>query len=322
MSERTRWIDIAKGISVFFIVLGHVIKANYDINPLRIFCYSFNAQSFFFLAGITFLGVLPISKEKICQVSLVSQISKWSNRIIYPYFIWGIISIIIWWILGKIGFINEDTRIVPNMLGLSLGDSTTDYFQWNRPLWFLPCIFCTYILLFIFLKVFYCITGQRKRICFVFVVLAMCGVVASLFSTVNLNLINIWHSITALILLPIILLGVVYKNYQKSVEHFLGNRVRKIVVSVVLLIMSCFLGCFFVFTDLRQGEFQGYVRFIVVTVLLSLAIIFISQVIGKNRILEYLGKNSLQILVLHKFPIVFFSRCVHILRIILPKEIL
>lgn len=40
ITQRIGWIDISKAIGIFFIVLGHVCKANYRTDPIRLFCYS------------------------------------------------------------------------------------------------------------------------------------------------------------------------------------------------------------------------------------------------------------------------------------------
>lgn len=48
--ERIAWIDIAKAIAIFFIVLGHQLPSG----PLCGYLYSFHVPLFFFLSGLTF----------------------------------------------------------------------------------------------------------------------------------------------------------------------------------------------------------------------------------------------------------------------------
>ena len=77
--ERIAWIDIAKAIAIFFIVLGHQLPSG----PLCGYLYSFHVPLFFFLSGLTFNTAKEPKKffrEK-------------AKRILIPYFIFSSISI-------------------------------------------------------------------------------------------------------------------------------------------------------------------------------------------------------------------------------------
>lgn len=152
ITQRIGWIDISKAIGIFFIVLGHVCKANYRTDPLRLFCYSFNAQLFFLLSGITFLGVIEINSKDFCARSFKDQCFLWFKRLVCPYLIWGVISVVVYWGMGLIGIIRDDYSLFRNFLGLIYGNSNSEYFQWNRPLWFLPCLFCASFIWLLILK--------------------------------------------------------------------------------------------------------------------------------------------------------------------------
>lgn len=213
-TKRIRWIDVAKGLCMFFIVLGHVCKANYRTDPLRIFCYSFNAQAFFFLSGYTFMGVTTLTKGKFLNINVRAYILKWIDRVLYPYFVWGTISIFIFFLMGKFGIIDEDTRLLPNFIGLLFGNSTSSYFQWNRPLWFLPCIFLSYLMLLFVVAFYYKNHDSKKIIAFFFALFTFIITVATLMTRINITYINIWHWETAFVLFPLMGGGFLFKQYQ------------------------------------------------------------------------------------------------------------
>ena len=73
-----------------------------------------------------------------------------------PYLFWGIVSILIYALMGRltVNALNMDQshfEIGSNVISLIYGNSDTGYFEWNRPLWFLPCLFLVELLWFFIL---------------------------------------------------------------------------------------------------------------------------------------------------------------------------
>ena len=71
-SKRILWVDVAKGIGIFLIVLGHIIKKspNPEINQA---IYSFHVPFFFILSGIVFhrkenIGFWKFLEEKVLRI--------------------------------------------------------------------------------------------------------------------------------------------------------------------------------------------------------------------------------------------------------------
>lgn len=289
---------------MFFIVLGHVCKANYETDSLRIFCYSFNAQAFFFISGLTLFGVNRLELTQIKSINFVQEIKRWGRRLIRPYLIWGSISIIVYVIIEEISSGNGFSSIKYYFLAMLFGNSTSEFFKWNRPLWFLPCLFVLLCLAGCILWV----CSRFKRTVFYGLVL-VCLIISFVFSSIidfsMASRYNYWHWMTAIAMFPMIIFGFVYKELYSKVNR--KSRLVNGAAAILLLIMSVLLGSNSVYTDLRQGCFHGYTRFISVSVLLSLSVILFSQAIKKCDSLEYIGKHTMEILVLHKFPILFFQ---------------
>lgn len=313
------WIDIAKAFGIFFIVLGHVCKADYMTDPLRLFCYSFNAQIFFIISGITFLGINALDDESIENQKVLQRIMKWEKRIIVPYLVWGTFSIIVYWAMGRLHLLEgEDTGILSNILGMIYGNSNSDYFQWNRPLWFLPCLFCIYVMWLCTVKLVcrFGRVGKDKTIIYALccIVVFVCG---KILEYNRLHNYMPWHFDTAIYVYPLMGIGIIYKNITSNKVKIDRSPFFRALIGLVLIGSGLLMGAGSVFTDLRQGVFNGYLRFYLVSIVESFGFIMLSKSLFKSRILEYIGERTLPILLMHKFPILFFQRVCPIIRDIL-----
>ena len=153
MNKRIDTIDIAKGIAISAIVIGHV-----STGLLWDAFLIFATASFFLLSGLTFYydgEAHGIGWRK--DSSPVGFLKKSAGRLLLPYAVWGLISIVIYMILGKaavsvLGLENESVDLLHNLLGLLFGNSSSGYFDWNRPLWFLPCLFIVEVIAYTVLR--------------------------------------------------------------------------------------------------------------------------------------------------------------------------
>ena len=92
LPNRIHWIDYAKGIGIFLVVIGHVCRGLTDssiLNPLPAklidqWLYAFHMPLFFFLSGLLILG----SASKPLKDFVLDKI----QTIAYPYFVWSIIQ--------------------------------------------------------------------------------------------------------------------------------------------------------------------------------------------------------------------------------------
>lgn len=90
--KRIRWIDYAKGIGIFFVVVGHVNRGLSDSIGLRyeslveaidVWIYAFHMPLFFFLSGLFAANI----KSKSIQRFLSAK----AQIVLYPYAIWTVI---------------------------------------------------------------------------------------------------------------------------------------------------------------------------------------------------------------------------------------
>lgn len=126
-NSRIAWVDIAKAVAMFFIVLGHV-----DIgSQTQAFAYSFHVPVFVFLSGYCFSD-----KDRFS-----SFLKKKLLRIMVPYFFFGIFAIAAYLLLGK--YMSDGDVVSPLrcFYGLLVGNVKSNCMGFNLHLWFLPFIF-------------------------------------------------------------------------------------------------------------------------------------------------------------------------------------
>ena len=87
-SEQWKWVDIAKGIGIILVLLGH-----FNIpDTLRVEIYTFHIPLFFFLSGVVFNGHKPINRF----------LGDEAKRMIVPYYCWAFFYFVLFKLLVQI----------------------------------------------------------------------------------------------------------------------------------------------------------------------------------------------------------------------------
>ena len=171
LNTRESWIDSWKGILIALVVLGHVVGGGAHLATgaaARWFCvdaykiiYTFHMPAFFAVAGLLWSSG---------HETFYSFIRKKSVRLLLPYAIWGLFSVMAFLLLAP-SVASEraamtdsyyESRTMADGLQslLSLlhagGWPKGEGFRANGVLWFLPCFFTTQI-------VFWCIEPWVRR---------------------------------------------------------------------------------------------------------------------------------------------------------------
>ena len=90
-NERIEYVDIAKAVAIFLVVLGHTVTSNSDA---KIIIYSFHMPLFFILAGFF------LNDNNFNYSGIAVFINTKIKRLLVPYLIWGVI----WMRLGVKNF--------------------------------------------------------------------------------------------------------------------------------------------------------------------------------------------------------------------------
>ena len=134
MQKRVQYIDIAKGIGILLVVLGHN-DMNYYHPILHRFIYAFHMPLFFFLSGIFFNPERPFK----------TLIKKRFEGLIKPLIFTILLIYGISVFFGKMSFATAGGRLLKSLY------MTGPYLNWVQ-LWFLPLLFLVNIYAFFFYK--------------------------------------------------------------------------------------------------------------------------------------------------------------------------
>ena len=294
-SSRLLWADILKFWGIFAIVLGHTLS-NGAVNQ---YLYSFHVPLFFFAIGLYF---------KPTETSFGRFFAKKALSLLVPYLAFAVISILIFSVLGQLvssslGSDATDFSLRSNLLEMLIGQCRA-----NRPLWFLPCMFAFYIP---------CLglTKCTKKLAKPFKIVIFAVVIAGSIALCMLNSYALkidalfWKVDVAIIMLCFFAVAVL-------VKPLLAQQIT-LLVSFVLAVLFLLIGGVLAFQNSTVGylsnSYGNVWIFYSSSICTILGFSYLSIVISRlniqiiNKILTYVGQRTLPILLMHKFPILFFQ---------------
>lgn len=303
--RRIPWIDVAKGIGIFFIVWGHVLKTGH----LRVYLYAFNVTLFFFMLGYTFKY----------NCSLKDYVKLRFIRTMIPYYIWAIVSIMIFLVIGRfvpLDYSEASTSLWKNLVGMIYGNSRTIYMKWNQPLWFIPCMNLTLIIVWMieFTKRKYAKCESIKfriSVCLLFLI-------AGIVMRMSIDIKFPFQLESAILMVAFVEWGIIFRE-NKIVEHICESGFS-IFVECALLLIGVFTVNINGVAGVRTYNYGKYpLIFCISASTLTLFMALISYRIRNNSILEKMGQISFPILLMHKFPILFFQSVLPLTKELLAK---
>lgn len=128
VKTREPWVDIAKGIGIILVVVGHACCPELP----HAIIYSFHMPLFFFLSG------LFISRQ--CEKGFSIYLKKNFKSLLLPYLYFNIFSIAFHYVMSMI-FHKEllQGSVFDNIIGIFVGMRWGS--SYHHVLWFLPCLF-------------------------------------------------------------------------------------------------------------------------------------------------------------------------------------
>lgn len=330
--NRIAWIDTAKAISIFIVVAGHCAeKTKGDVFLLHLSMFA-GVGTFFLLSGMTFC--FRTSSHSSFSLESHDDLSQgdgalfpwfdrrpWTlffknliKRTIFPYLFWSCISIFIYAVAGEFAASYLDPSkqnfdLIPNLLGMLYANTRTGLMEWNRPIWFLPCLVCVEFIWYGVLWICSSISSVKGR--YIFYGLAMliplCWLIGGNVDSIRLCL--PWELETAICVLPLFGAGRILRNvwekYLKKEQS--GKRVFILLTAGI----SWFLLIVLLFgtkeADFRADTFSRPFLILPELIFGSAAVLctaFLAGYLGKlQEALTYVGKRTLSILVLHKFAV-------------------
>lgn len=170
-TKRILWIDYAKAICIYLVLLGHA-----HVPPsVADFIYAFHMPLFFFLSGALF------SFEK--YASFKDFALKRFKRIMVPYFLINLITYLFWLLVTK-NFGEDASNPIPwhsPLIGIFTGN--TRLMVHNMPMWFFICL---YVLEMIYYLVFKPLKNHRLSTLATLLVIATAAYINYKFNPVTL----------------------------------------------------------------------------------------------------------------------------------------
>jgi len=300
-TNRVDWVDAGKGLGLILVIFGHLVTMG---TVLSNWIFSFHMPLFFFLSGYV---------TKIPNRSISYSSKRIFVNLIVPYFVFVTVGLLVSLAIPIWRHINIDQLLVE--LFYSGVPSSIQVSQ----LWFLICLAVTQFMAIVFFRL------NHKDITITIMLVFVFALIAYL---INIYQIGFWvHGVyyrlpwmtdTAFMGLFFFLIGF-YSNslkiFSKLTSHFSYSNIVKI---LIFLIISFYFG-----TQLNHGaslsaNFYGNLTYFLIAALAGIIfIIYISRFFENNKLLIYLGKNTLPIYASQSFILSLFQ---YLLNLILHKK--
>ena len=274
--KRIEWIDSLKGFGIFCVTFGH-LACHYLIET---HIYSFHMFLFFFISGFL---------HKKTQGSFKKHIARKTKSLLIPFLLWNVISCFAGLFLGTT--LSETIRLFFLLDGVIC---------WNAPIWFLIQLYIVEIVFFLVER--HIPYGRYFSI----------PILMALWVFVSGN--NIFLKLN---ILPVSLLFYVFGNIS---SYFINKystkdrRTPKFVIPAALLLLcinivfGVYLNQRISFTGANFGNVMYCCLGAVSGVLFYLIVFRNSRFLGTNKVLSYLGKNSLIIMAVQYWFFMLFDR--------------
>lgn len=273
LNYRIDWVDLAKGIGILFVVIGHM---NIPLQLQKII-YSFHMPLFFFISGFLY-------NEKKYSKNLKKILFSKIKTLIWPFLTFTLLALFFKLLSQEHIVINSF-----DFLEFIKGNKSL-----NTPLWFLTALFTTEIL---FSQIIRVNLNNKITIVLSVLVLAILGFI----NIYKFRLIGVFNIHIALIAQLFFMMGWLFKKSDYGINFLINKYLLFKIVLIFLLLLVASLSN----TRLDMYEIDYGNLFLVMFSASSgiILVVLFSKLLSNYNFLKgifkYLGKNSLIILGLH-----------------------
>ncbi|MBN2765107.1 MAG: acyltransferase family protein [Paludibacteraceae bacterium] len=282
--QRVLWIDYAKGVAIFCVVLLHL-----GINdPYKAVIRVFLLPLFFFLSGIF--------SDPHRYSNFVDFLKQKALKIIIPYFVFNAFTFVFWLLIGR--HYGIDNTISPDpvipLKGILLG--MYKYMHHYIPLWFLACLLTVEILHFVFFRH---LKSAKNQLIVAFI-FSIAGFLNYKFNPHSL----IWGLDIAMVVMLFYVAGNTMKSLLLKSQE---NNFSLVFFSVISFILVYFMYTLNDEVKVFSNSYGNYLLFYIGAFSGILFSVTLFKLIENNlkpiRFLIFTGKNTLIILSLHLISI-------------------
>ncbi len=287
--ERVSWIDICRGIGIVLVIYGHGLSGD----SYRYIIYAFHMPLFFFLSGVVF--------HHRKYEHFFTFLKKSIKGVLIPYFMYAFITFGIALLHAKNPFSDAAFR---QFLGIFYGNGATGGLGFNVVLWFLPCLFITRLIFAIITEH----VNKKTAIIFFLFLFSVLGYLYALYLPTAKLPFGIETALTA-----VVFFGIGYLwNARSDKTNILFSKYLWILFGIFIINLVLFATLNYSLhnqqIDMRLNKFSNYVYFYLAAFSGIFSTIAGSMLIGKNKIIEYIGKHSLVLFIWHLLIFSYFSK--------------
>lgn len=289
MSKRIEYIDIAKGIGILLVVMGHNDFAVVSPYVYKVI-YSFHMPLFFFLSGYF---INP-------TVGFWNFFKKRFNALLKPYLFTIFLIYFVSLSFGKMGFQTAIGRTIKSLYGAGY------YLDWVQ-LWFLPHLFVVSLYAFLFYAVMTKVNSRLVRWLVLLLTLGLASVFLKTFYSFELSVFGREYELFGLpFSIDLVLLSGFFfilgsEARRITSDEMFGNVFFLIVTGAAVVLLNIF------FPQRIDLNTRLYESFVVNTVEAIAGILFILALSRQielrterlSSLFKYFGKISLILLVFH-----------------------
>ena len=267
---RLPWIDWAKAIGIFLVVLGHFpgLKGQGLI-------YLFHMPFFFLISGYLYK-----------RVSFNKEIAKVFRTLIIPYLFFNSVLLLIALLLGIFRW--------DCVLNILLGNQELLPARFFRPLWFLVSLFI--------MRIVCSLLNERYYHILLLVVVIVCLVLSSLGLLQTSYTSDYFQLQTTLICIPFFIIGYLTKKYNLLLllekVYYLPRLLLLIIASIMCVYIGYINGGVNVFTC-QYG--RNYLLFLLVGLILSIVLFYVCSLVFSRpiKLVEMISEGTILIIALH-----------------------
>jgi len=290
--KRISFIDIARAIAIILIVFGHTIVHSSNCGIIFKLIYSFHVALFFIISGYVY-------KNK--NNNYFDFIKNKFIRIMIPYFIWGLLFLIPYFLFGsdvasEVG-VNSSFSIKQMLLNVLYGVGYNNALKQNSALWFLPALFSMELVYYWIIKLSDKINNIYKVL--ILIVLLIITIICNYY----LKFILPFGINTVLTMGIYFYIGYLLNNFDLLNNKKLFKCYYMIIIFIIGFICAWFNGS----VQPIEYEYSNIFLSLGSGIGLSLVVIYLSYIIKENKILCYIGKSTMEILIFHKLLVVIFQ---------------
>ena len=290
VTQRFAYIDIAKGLGILMVVWGHIAS-----HWTSAFVYTFHMPLFFFISGMLF------NRNKYPMFG--DFLKARAKRLLVPYLLYSVVTWAVWAVFSYLKGMPVVDILAP-LTQTVLAKGSGQFFVYNSPLWFIPCLLAVEIMYFFSSR--FC-DWLNMLICIILMLISV--LFEHRFGNGYLLLLP-WNFDAALMALPLYAFG------NLLVKHFSLSGIYQFVEKHRVASLAGVVACaafIYVSLDIFPNISMGYSYYgnewifhlrALIGIAMVLTVSILIETIQKNHstrggMLDWCGHNSLDIMCTH-----------------------